>query len=59
MTIKAKKIIGVAEAKKHLSELLGRILDGGESFVIARRGRPVARLGPLDRPKTPHLADTK
>lgn len=59
MTMKTIKTISVADAKKHLSELLGRILYGGEAFVIARRGRPIARLGPLDEPATRHLADAK
>ena len=37
----------VAEAKKRFSDLLGRVAFGGESFVITRRGRPMARLAPL------------
>jgi len=36
--------IGAAEAKTHLSELLSKVAYGGESFVIERRGRPVAAL---------------
>ncbi len=35
--------ITVADAKTHLSELLGRI-ENGEEIVITRRGKPVARL---------------
>ena len=38
--------IGAFEAKTHLSELLQKV-EGGESFVITRRGKPVAQLGPL------------
>ncbi len=37
--------IGAFEAKTRLSELL-RETEGGRSFVIHRRGRPVARLVP-------------
>lgn len=37
--------IGTFEAKTHLSELLERVA-AGESFVITRRGQPVARLVP-------------
>lgn len=37
--------IGAFEAKTHLSELLRRA-ERGETFVIHRRGRPVARLIP-------------
>ena len=39
--------IKVAEAKTHLSELLGKV-ERGESFVIARGDKPVARLVPID-----------
>jgi prevent-host-death family protein len=50
--------ISVAEAKKRLSELLGRVAFGGEEFTIARRGRPVARLVSIER-DAPHLADVR
>jgi prevent-host-death family protein len=40
--------VNVHEAKTHLSRLLDRAQDGQE-FVIAKAGRPVARLGPLAR----------
>ena len=36
--------IGLFEAKTHLSELVGRVAEGGEEIVITRRGKPVARL---------------
>lgn len=39
------EVIGVADAKRRFSELIDRI-GGGERFVIARRGRPVAALVP-------------
>jgi prevent-host-death family protein len=38
--------VGAFEAKTHLSELLDRV-KAGEELVIARRGRPVARLVPV------------
>ena len=41
--------VDVHEAKTHFSRLLDRV-QAGEEFVIARAGRPVARLGPLARP---------
>jgi prevent-host-death family protein len=40
--------VNVHEAKTHFSRLLDRAQDGQE-FVIAKAGRPVARLGPLAR----------
>ena len=49
------KPINLAEAKRRFSDLVGRVAYGGEEIVIARRGRPVARLVPL-RPAAPHLA---
>jgi prevent-host-death family protein len=39
--------IGAFEAKNRLSELL-RAAEAGRSVVITRRGRPVARLVPVD-----------
>ena len=38
--------INVHEAKVHLSEYLARV-EAGETLVIARRNRPVARLVPI------------
>jgi prevent-host-death family protein len=42
--------VNVAEAKKRLSDLLGRVAYGGETVLITRRGRPMARLVPPDQP---------
>jgi len=42
--------VGVHEAKTHLSRLLRRVA-AGEEIVIARGGRPVARLVPITEPK--------
>jgi prevent-host-death family protein len=39
--------VNVQDAKTHLSELLHRV-ERGEEVVIARAGRPVARLSPVD-----------
>lgn len=39
-----------AEAKAHLSELLDRV-ERGEDIVIARRGKAVARLVPMEEKK--------
>ncbi len=40
------KVVNVHEAKTHLSRLLERV-DAGEEIVIARNGKPVARLVPV------------
>ena len=39
--------VGVCEAKTHLARLLDRVA-GGETVTITRRGRPVARLVPVE-----------
>jgi len=42
--------VNVHEAKTHLSRLLARV-EGEEEVVIARAGRPIARLVPIwERP---------
>jgi prevent-host-death family protein len=49
--------VNVTHAKTHLSKLLERVV-AGEEVVIARAGRPVARLVPIDpkEPRRPGLA---
>jgi len=42
--------ISLAGAKAHLSELVDRV-EAGESIDITRRGKPVARLTAVDRPR--------
>jgi prevent-host-death family protein len=39
--------VGAFAAKTHLSELLAAV-EKGETITITRRGRPVARLAPID-----------
>ncbi len=39
--------VNVHEAKTHLSKLLDRV-EAGEEIVLARAGKPCARLVPLD-----------
>jgi prevent-host-death family protein len=41
------RTVNVHEAKTHLSRLLERV-EGGEEIVIARSGKAVARLVPLE-----------
>jgi len=40
-------LVNIHEAKTQLSRLLARV-EGGEEIVIARAGRPVARLVPIE-----------
>ncbi len=47
-------IVNVHEAKTHLSRLLERVA-GGDEVVIAKNGRPIARLVPIktQQPRLP------
>lgn len=53
--------INVHDAKTHFSRLLSRV-ESGEEIIIAKSGKPVARLTPLDtitRQRTPGSAKGK
>jgi prevent-host-death family protein len=54
----SEQSVNVAEAKKHLSELLGRVAFGKEHILITKRGKPMARLVPAEEEKK-HLEDAK
>jgi prevent-host-death family protein len=41
------KTVGTFNAKTHLSDLLDRVARG-ESFLITKRGKPVAALSPVN-----------
>jgi prevent-host-death family protein len=45
-------VVNIHEAKTQLSRLLQRALLG-EEIVIAKAGRPIARLTPLEQPPAP------
>lgn len=51
------KQVNVYEAKTQLSKLLEQV-EGGDEIVIARHGRPVARLVPLQRTGAPRELGT-
>jgi prevent-host-death family protein len=44
------KTIGAFSAKTHLSDLLDQVARG-KSFVITKRGRPMAALSPINLPR--------
>ena len=50
--------VNIHEAKTHLSRLLARV-EAGEEIVIAKSGKPVAKLVPLDagRAREPGIAE--
>ncbi|MCP4677095.1 MAG: type II toxin-antitoxin system Phd/YefM family antitoxin [Deltaproteobacteria bacterium] len=43
-------IVNIHEAKTNLSQLLEKVRAGAE-VIIAKRGKPIARLCPLDPPR--------
>ena len=43
-----EKIVNIHTAKTHLSELLESVIQGNE-LIIAKRGRPIAKLVPLNK----------
>ncbi len=51
--------INIAEAKRHFSDLIGRVAYGGEAITITRRGRPMARLVPIADGDREHLCEVK
>ncbi len=51
-----EETINVAEAKKHFSELLGRVAYRKKPILITKRGKPMARLVPAEE-VTVHLVD--
>lgn len=40
--------VGLFEAKTHLSELVEKVASGVDDVIITRRGKPVARLIPIN-----------
>ena len=43
-----EETVNIAEAKKHFSELLGKVAFGKKRILITKRGKPMARLVPAD-----------
>ena len=50
--------VNLAEAKKHFSELIGKVAYGKDRILITKRGRPMARLIPAEQPAR-HLGDAR
>jgi prevent-host-death family protein len=46
--------VNVHEAKTHLSRLLQRVMNG-EHIIIAKAGKPVARLSPVEAAPEPRI----
>ena len=54
----AEESINIAEAKKHFSELIGQVAYAKKRLLITKRGKPMARLVPVEEP-APHLHDAR
>ena len=50
MTTSPPVVFNIAEAKSNFSEIVGRVAFGGEVVLITRRGRPMARIVPVEQP---------
>ena len=48
MSTSEETAVNVADAKRRFSDLLGRVAYGRETIVITRRGRPMAKLVPIE-----------
>jgi prevent-host-death family protein len=46
-----RRVYNIAEAKAHLPELVERA-SAGETIIVARAGKPKARLVPIEAPGT-------
>lgn len=53
------KTATVAQAKAQLSELIGEVAHAGRSVLITKRGRPMARLVPVEPQVRQHPAKVK
>ncbi|HYZ71443.1 MAG TPA: type II toxin-antitoxin system Phd/YefM family antitoxin [Chthoniobacterales bacterium] len=54
------KVISVAEARQNLSDVLGQVAFRHQSFIVTKKGKPVARIVPVEpseRPWPRTLAD--
>ena len=49
--------VNIHEAKTHLSRLLARVM-GGEEIIIAKAGKPIAKLVPYGIPSKPRVPGT-
>src|SRR5262249_26153136 len=57
--VMSRHLISVVEAKRSLSKLLRRVAYRGESIGITKRGRPVARLVPVNSRRRTSLAKVR
>jgi len=44
-------LIGIRELRQKTTEILRRVQQNGEAYIITQQGRPIALLTPLDQEK--------
>ncbi|MBW8743933.1 MAG: type II toxin-antitoxin system prevent-host-death family antitoxin [Sphingomonas sp.] len=47
------RTVNMHEAKTHLSMLVDKAVAQGESFIIAKAGKPMVRVSPVERAEEP------
>jgi prevent-host-death family protein len=52
MTMNKKRTIAAGRFKAECLALLDRVAETGDGYVITKRGRPVAEIGPVRSPET-------
>ena len=52
MTMGKKREIPAGEFKARCLDILDEVADTGQEFVVTKRGRPVAKLGPVEEPRS-------
>ena len=58
MTMKPVRSIPAGEFKARCLELLDRVAREGSAYIVTKRGRPVARVVPVNAPKPRSLRGT-
>jgi prevent-host-death family protein len=53
-----QQAVSIVEAKKHFSNLIGRVAYGKEEIVITKKGKPMALLLPV-KENNKHLSEAK
>lgn len=53
------KVVSIAEAKSHFSEYISKVAYTGEKYLIAKRGKPLVALVPLEDLKNIEINEEK
>jgi prevent-host-death family protein len=53
------KVVSIAEAKSHFSEYISKVAYAGEKYLIAKRGKPLVALVPIEDLKNIKINEEK